>query len=140
MVDGDPQQKSELRNGISVYMPNAIDGGCGWHNVKQGWKMHGPGKRAVTERDGKHNQYNLFKKGVKEWCYSWMTPGRAKCEDEYSVSKKLFFSYLAKSEALDICDGQQYVIDQVSDFVRDYVIVYNQVFLFYKKKTYAIKM
>jgi hypothetical protein len=61
MVDGDPQQSSELKNGISVYMPNAIDGGCGWHIVEQGWKAHGPGKTSVTERDGKRDQCDLLK-------------------------------------------------------------------------------
>jgi hypothetical protein len=41
---------------------------------------------------------------------------------------------LASPEVLDACDGQQYIIDQVSDFVQNYVIVYDQVFLFFKKK------
>jgi hypothetical protein len=34
----------------------------------------------------------------------------------------------------EACDGQQYVIDQVSNFIKNYVIVYGQVFLFFKKK------
>jgi hypothetical protein len=132
MVDGDPQQRSELKNSITVYMSNAINGGCRWHIMEEGLKVHGSVKTAVKERDGKRDQYNLFKKRVKEWCYSWMTPGQAECKDEYCVSKKLLFSYLASSEALDVCDGQKYVIAQVSDFVCNYVIVYDQVFLFYK--------
>ncbi len=36
MVDGDPQQKSELSKAIFDCMSNAIDGGCGWHIVEQG--------------------------------------------------------------------------------------------------------
>jgi hypothetical protein len=132
MVDGDPQQRSELSKAIMDYMPNAIDGGCGWHIVEQGWKAHGPGKTAVKEK--KRDAYNLFKKRVKDWCYSWMTPGGAESEDEYSLSKELLFAYLASPEVLDACDGQQYIIDQVSDFVKNYVIIYDQVFLFYKKK------
>ena len=61
------------KEGILDYMPNAIDGGCGWHIVEQGWKAHGPGKTAVKEK--KRHAYNLFKKRVKDWCYSWMKPG-----------------------------------------------------------------
>ena len=63
-----------------------------------------------------------------------MTPGGVKSKDKYSLSKELLFAYLASPEVLDACDGQQYVIDQVSDFVKNYVIIYDQVFLFYKKK------
>jgi hypothetical protein len=132
MVDGDPQQRSELSKAILDYMPNAIDGGCGWHIVEQGWKSHGPGKTAVKEK--KRDAYNLFKKRVKEWCYSWMKPGGVESEEEYSVSKQLLFAYLASSEGLEACDGQTYVIEQVSEFVRNYVIVYDRVFLFFKKK------
>jgi hypothetical protein len=47
MVDSDPEQRAELSNAISKHMPNAIDGGCGWHVVEQGWKVHGIGKTAV---------------------------------------------------------------------------------------------
>jgi hypothetical protein len=134
MVDGDPQQKGEISKAITVYMPNAMDGGCGWHIVFQGWKAHGPGKTAVVDVGGKREKYNLFKKRVKAWCYSWMTPGGVELEEEYSVSKQLLFAYLASEEVLDACDGQQYIIDQVSTFVLNYVIVYDEVFLFFKKK------
>ena len=65
MVDGDPQQKGELSKAILVYMSNALDGGCGWHIVFQGWKTHGPGKTAVIDAGGKCEKYNLFKKRVK---------------------------------------------------------------------------
>jgi hypothetical protein len=41
---------------------------------------------------------------------------------------------LASPEVMDACDGQQYIVDQVTDFVKNYVIIYDQVFLFYKKK------
>jgi hypothetical protein len=50
-----------------------------------------------------------------------MTPGGVECEEEYSVSKQLLFAYLASPEVLDACDGQQPVVKQVSDFIRNYV-------------------
>jgi hypothetical protein len=75
MVDGDPQQRGELRKAIVVFMPNAMDGGCGWHLVEQGWKAHGPGVTAVKDVGRNREKFNLFKKRVKDWCYSWMTPG-----------------------------------------------------------------
>jgi hypothetical protein len=121
MVDGDPQQRAELSKAISVHMPNAIDGGCGWHIVEQGWKAHGPGKTAVRDVGGKRDKDNLFKKRVKAWLYSWMSPGGVDSEDEHSVSKQLLFSYLASPEVLDACDGQKYVVQQVSTFIREYV-------------------
>jgi hypothetical protein len=55
-------------------------------------------------------------------------------EDEYSISKQLLFAYFASPEVLDACDGQQYIIDQVSDFLWNQVMVYDQVLLFFKKK------
>jgi hypothetical protein len=132
MVDGDPQQRAELSKAIFSYMPNVMDGSCGWHIVEQGWKAHEPGKIAIKE--AKRDIYNLFKKRVKDWCYSWMTPGGVESDDEHTISKQLLFAYLASPEVLDACDGQQYIIDQVSEFLRNYVILYNQVFLFFKKK------
>jgi hypothetical protein len=111
MVDGDPQQRSELSKAILDYMPNFIDGGCGWHIVEQGWKAHGPRKTAVKEI--KQDTYIIFKKCVKDWCYSWMTPSGVESEDEYSDSKQLLFAYLVSPEVLDSCAGQQYVVDQV---------------------------
>jgi hypothetical protein len=38
------------------------------------------------------------------------------------------------AQGLEACDGQTYVIEQVSEFVQIYVVVYDQVFLFFKKK------
>jgi hypothetical protein len=58
---------------------------------------------------------------VKDWLYSWMTPGGAKSKDKYSVSKQLLFTYLDSPKVFDACDGQVYVIDQVSCFIREYV-------------------
>jgi hypothetical protein len=123
MVDGDPQQRGELRKAIVVFMPNAMDGGCGWHLVEQGWKAHGPGVTSVKDVGRNWDKFNLFKKHVKDWCYSWMTPGGVESEDEYHVSKQLFFAYLASKKVLDAVDRQQCVLDQVSDFVLKHVIV-----------------
>jgi hypothetical protein len=132
MVDGNPQQRVELSKAILSYMPNAMDGGCGWHIVEQGWKAHGPGKTAVN--DAKRDKCNLFKKRVKDWYYTWMTPGGVESNDEYTIIKQLLFAYLASPEMLDACDGQQNIIDQVSEFLRNHVIVYDQAFLLFKTK------
>jgi hypothetical protein len=43
-----------------------------------------------------------------------MTPGDAKSDDKYTISKQLLFAYLASPGVLDACDGQQYIMDQVS--------------------------
>ena len=99
-------------------MPNATDGDCG---VEQGWKRHGPTMSAVTVASGKRDKFNIFRKGVKDWCYSWMTAGGVESEDEYSVSKQLLFAYLASPDVLDACDGNQHLIHQISEFIRNYV-------------------
>jgi hypothetical protein len=70
MVDGDPQPWAELSKAILDYMPNAIDGGCGWHIVEQGMKRHVPGPSAMQDVGRKRDKYNLFKKRPKQWCYS----------------------------------------------------------------------
>jgi hypothetical protein len=87
LVDGDPQQRAELSNAIPEHMPNAIDGGCGWHIVEQGWKVHGPGKTAVRDVGGMwdKDKHNLFRKHVKHWLCSWMTPGGAESKDEHGT-------------------------------------------------------
>jgi hypothetical protein len=59
-----------------------------------------------------------------------MTHSGVESEDEYHV----FFAYLASKEVLEAVDCQQYVLDQVSDFVLKHVIVYDNVFVFFKKK------
>jgi hypothetical protein len=41
MVDGDPQQRGELRKAMQVLMSNAMDGSGRQHLVEQGWKTHG---------------------------------------------------------------------------------------------------
>jgi hypothetical protein len=89
---------------------------------------------AVKDVGRNRDKFNLFKKRVKDWCYSWMTPGGVESEDEYHVSKQLFFAYLVSKEVLDAVDCQQYVLDQVSDFVLKHLIIYDDVFLFFKKK------
>ena len=123
MVDGDPQQKPELKKAMSEFMKNAVVGGCGWHIVEQGWKRHCPGNNAVKERNGNRDIYNIFVQRVKSWCYSWMIPGGVESEEEYFVSKQLLFAYLASPEVLDACGGQPYIVQQVSDFVRNHVLI-----------------
>jgi hypothetical protein len=83
MVDGDPQQRSELKNAMSRFMKDAVDGGCGWHIVEQGRKAHGPGKTAAKERNGNRDKHNLFIQRLKDWCYSWMISGGVESEEEY---------------------------------------------------------
>jgi hypothetical protein len=69
------------------HTPNAIEGACGWHVAEQGFKRHDPPTSAVTAVGGKRDKFDLFRKGVKGWCCSWMTPGEVKSKEEHSVSK-----------------------------------------------------
>jgi hypothetical protein len=87
MVDGDPQQRAELVKAIKEFVSHAEDGSCGWHLVSQGWKRHGPTNTCVTTKP-QRDRFDLFKTHVCDWIYSWMTPGRAENEEEYSVSNR----------------------------------------------------
>jgi hypothetical protein len=133
MVDGDPQQRSELVSCMKEYMPNAIDGSCGWHVVNQGWKRHGPGKSLIKEGP-KRATFDLFARHIRDWCYHWMRPGGAETEEEYYLSKELLFAFLSSRQALDACGGIQPMVDKAIDFVRNYVIVYEDLYVFHKKK------
>eukprot|EP00957_Ditylum_brightwellii_P203912 15336745-Ditylum_brightwellii.AAC.1 len=52
MVDGDPQQGSELATAINMYMKNTFDKRCSCHIIMQGWKRRVPGCKTVPQSEG----------------------------------------------------------------------------------------
>jgi hypothetical protein len=91
-------------------MPNAMDGGCGWHLVEQRWKTHGPGIMAVKDVGQNRDKYNIVKKRMKDWCYSWMTPGGVESEDEHHVSKQLLFAWPVKKHLMQSITSNMWLI------------------------------
>jgi hypothetical protein len=134
MVDGDPQQGSEVASALKSYMPNAFFGKCGYHIIHQGWKRHGPTRSSLPT--SLWVEYDNFCTTVKSWLFSFMSEGGVEDEDEYELSKELLFAYLNSSTVLRVCDGSTHLVHRVKTFVRDYVIVYDQFFLYYKRKSH----
>ena len=91
MKDGDAQQRNELLASLLQFLPNAKEGGCGYHiglsyesmlcifwnnlcadvgyfPVNQGMKAHVPGSRTVTTRNRARWKSAVYK--IKQWVYS----------------------------------------------------------------------
>ena len=56
MVDGDPQQGSEITIAIKNYMKNAFDGQYSRYTITQGWKRQIPGCHCVPFFLGKNSK------------------------------------------------------------------------------------
>ena len=65
-----------------------------------------------------------------------MNPGECETQEEYDLSKELIFAFMNSADALDTCDGLQPVVDISISFVRSYVIVYEEQFIFTRKNIY----
>eukprot|EP00978_Attheya_sp_CCMP212_P014408 scaffold36669_cov47-Attheya_sp.AAC.2 len=129
MVDGDQQQNSELKLAIKSYMSHAHFSQCGWHIVCQGWKRHGPSGKAITGQ--KKSVFDQFLKHVKNWMYSFMRPNKVESKEEFELSKKLLFCYVSGEAATRACDGNKHILEQITTFIRDYFLIYDETFLFY---------
>ena len=87
MVDGDPQQGSEVAIAINMYMKNAFDGRCSRHIITQGWRRRVPGCKSVC--DEVRDEFKMIEHHIKSWMYLFTKPGFVEDEDEFELSKKL---------------------------------------------------
>ena len=110
MVDGDPQQGSEMAIAIKNYMKNAFDGRCSRHIITQGWKRQIPGCQCVPSN--LREEFKVIESRIKSWLYSFTKPGYVEDEMEYEVSKKLLFSYLRSSTVARVFDNNHHIIKQ----------------------------
>jgi hypothetical protein len=83
MKDSNPQQRNELLIALQSVFTNAIEGGCGWHIVEQGWKDKVLGEKFISSKN--RLKWRNVTQHVKRWIYSWMKPGRVEDEDEYKI-------------------------------------------------------
>jgi hypothetical protein len=134
MSDGDRQQQQEIETAIRDYMPNAKLGSCGWHIVDRGWRRNGPTTNIFPGTHKKRQVNDLFKV-VRRWIYSWMSPGYCENEDEFRVSARLLNEYIDSAMFRESVEGRQDVITHLKQFLRQNVLVHQELFLHYLKRT-----
>ncbi len=131
--DGDNQECQQLDGAIDLYLPNARRGRCGWHIVVKGIARHCPPKKALHCKY--HARYEHFLNYVKKWIFSWMQPGFCETEQEYDVSKALLMDFIMSEKVVnDVCGGESSIPRRIMEFITNYVLIYEDQFLFYRRK------
>ena len=132
MVDGDPQQESELVIAMKQYMPKAMLGKCSWHVITQGWNRRVPGCLSVPTELRDH--FKIVTSTIKTWLYSFTREGYVENKDEMELSKKLLFAYLKSSTVRKVFNNHDYLINNLIEFCHDYVFIYAEsIFFMYRK-------
>ena len=132
MVDGDPQQNSELYLATKKYLVQAMLGGCHWHIVFQGWKRHsvGPGSIELSMK----LKFDKERRRLCSWLHSYAKAHCIESEEEYELSKNLFFAYLMTKMVVKNVGGKENA-NKIASFARDYVFVHSETkLLYYKRK------
>lgn len=160
MKDGDPQQRNEILIALKRVFTNAIEGSCGFHigkltmllrvcllysltshhswssfyinEVNMGWKAHVPGKSSITKKN--QSRWLIIVKKIHRWIYSWMEPGYVMSEDEYKISKFLLLQFICSASVLSGAEGKMHMILAILRWLRHYVFVYEDLYLFYLRK------
>lgn len=130
--DGDSQETSQLDLAIFQYFRHVQRVRCGWHIVEKGVQSHCPGEKSVAPKQ--KEAYKTLIKLVKNWIYSWMRPGYCESEDEYHISKVLFFEYLSSHTCLSLCGENKEIQRQIIDFVTRFVLPHEDLFVFFRRK------
>ena len=132
MKDGDPQQRNEILIALQSVFTNAIEGGCGWHIVEQGWKDKVPGEKFISSKN--RLKWKNVTQHIKRWIYSWMKPGRVEEEDEYKISKFLLLQFICSKPVLSAADGKMDTIMTILRFLQNNVFVYEHLYLHYLRR------
>ena len=132
MADGDAQQKNEVLGAIQTYIPNAILGGCGWHIVDRGWLRGGFSNKGMSPTQ--MDKWNIVRKTIFSWIYSWMRPGFVESESEYIFSKRLLNKYINSKTVIDSLNGDFSKVHHIVSWLRSYVFIHENEFLFYRRK------
>jgi hypothetical protein len=64
-----------------------------------------------------------------------MQPSFCETEEEYKVSKALLMDFLFSKQVFDACGGDTKIQQRISNFVTGYVLIYEEQFVFYRRKT-----
>ena len=134
MKDGDPQQRNEILIAMmhTKVFNNATEGQCGWHIVNQGWMRYVMGEKSLARED--IPKWQQIASTIKRWLYSWMEPGYCESEEEYRVSKQLLMMFIKSNAVVEVVGSNPYMIQSVIQFIKRHVIVYESLYVFYKRK------
>jgi hypothetical protein len=72
---------------------------------------------------------------IKPWLYLFAKPGFVEDKDGFELSKKLLFSYLKSPIVAKAFGNNEHIISTVSGFVTNYVLIYAESIVFFKRKT-----
>jgi hypothetical protein len=62
-------------------------------------------------------------------------PAMVETEEEYELSKRMLISYVTGKVGMESCNRHQHILSSKSPkFITEYFIVYDEFFLFYKRK------
>ena len=107
ITDGDFVCIIQLEEAISKYMPHTKRGRCSWHIIDRGWQSkvqiplggYSNRKRPKTLKGKKRKKpqpltiVNRLARNFYRWMFSWAQAEYCLNEDEFEVSKSIFFLY-----------------------------------------------
>ena len=129
LTDGDWNEMASVDESFQRHFKNAIRQRCGWHIVDRGWARHLDNVVSCKSK-GNQEDFVCIKRTIQCWIYSWMKSSIL-TENEYLISKSLFFSYL-HSDYVKSKIGSKGCF-HIAEFVRKYVLCHESWFAFHKR-------
>lgn len=115
---------------------NAIEDGCGWHIIEQGWKDKVPGEKFISSKN--RLKWKNVMQHMKRWIYSWMKPGRVEDADEFKISKFLLLQFICSQQVFNAADGKMDNIMTILQNLLNNVFVYEHLYLHYMRRNFDI--
>ena len=130
LTDGDWNEMAAVDEAFNSHFKIAIRQRCGWHIVDRGWARHLDRVVSCKSLACREDFYRI-KRTIQCWMYSWMKSSIL-TEDEFVISKSLFFSYL-HSDVVKSKIGSKGCF-HIAEFVRKHVLCHESWFAFFKRK------
>ena len=91
-----------------------------------------PGITSITKVN--QPRWTSVVRKIHQWIYSWMKPGYVEDEEEYIISKCLLLQFVCSARVLTAAEGNLFMITKILRFLRGYVFVYEDLYLYYLRK------
>ena len=98
-----------------------------------GYTKHVPGINTIRKRN--QARWTSVVRKIHQWIYSWMRPGYCLDEDEYKISRFLLKQFICSPGVLVAAEGHSLLIIRILQWLDGCVLVYDDQFLFYLRKT-----